>query len=142
MNGYESATATAEPTAGTATNGGAAKGATAPDGAAAAIERIAERLGSSARARAVFGDPVARDGVTVIPVAKARWGFGGGAGKGRRPQEEGGGAGGGMAITPVGYIEVRGGEAKYRPVFDLARVIPGGLVGFAVAAWIVRRLFR
>ncbi len=43
-------------------------------------ERLAEKIGSSARATAVFGEAVERDGVTVIPVAKARWGFGGGDG--------------------------------------------------------------
>ncbi len=45
------------------------------------VERLAERLGSTARATAVFGEPVECDGVTVIPVAKARWGFGGGDGQ-------------------------------------------------------------
>ena len=43
-------------------------------------ERLAEKIGSSARATAVFGEAVERDGVIVIPVAKARWGFGGGDG--------------------------------------------------------------
>lgn len=43
-------------------------------------ERLAGKIGSSARATAVFGEAVERDGITVIPVAKARWGFGGGDG--------------------------------------------------------------
>jgi uncharacterized spore protein YtfJ len=43
-------------------------------------ERLAEKIGSSARATAVFGEAVEHDGVIVIPVAKARWGFGGGDG--------------------------------------------------------------
>lgn len=46
------------------------------------VERIAERLGAHATVKAVFGDPVERDGITIIPVAKVRWGFGGGAGGG------------------------------------------------------------
>ena len=45
------------------------------------VERLADKLGSSAHSTAVFGEPVERDGVTVIPVAKARWGFGGGGGR-------------------------------------------------------------
>src|SRR5215213_5611875 len=44
------------------------------------IERMAERVGGKASVRAVFGDPIERDGITIIPVAKVRWGFGGGAG--------------------------------------------------------------
>jgi uncharacterized spore protein YtfJ len=37
------------------------------------VERIAERLGVTVKAATVYGDPVERGGLTVIPVAKARW---------------------------------------------------------------------
>ena len=46
------------------------------------VERIAERVGVTVKTSTVFGEPVERDGLTVIPVAKARWGFGGGGGTG------------------------------------------------------------
>ena len=46
------------------------------------FSRLAERLGASASASSVFGEPVERDGVTVIPVARVRWGVGGGSGRG------------------------------------------------------------
>ena len=49
------------------------------------VERIADRIGAHAEVKAVFGDPIERDGITVIPVAKVRWGFGGGAGPARSP---------------------------------------------------------
>ena len=42
------------------------------------LTNIAEKLGAAAKVSLVFGEPVERDGVTVIPVAKSRWGFGGG----------------------------------------------------------------
>jgi uncharacterized spore protein YtfJ len=64
------------------------------------VQALAERLGASARATAVFGEPVERDGVTVIPVAKSRWGFGGGSGV--REGEPGGG-GGGLATRAIGH---------------------------------------
>jgi uncharacterized spore protein YtfJ len=83
---------------------------------------LAERLGASAKVETVFGPPVERDGVTVIPVAKARWGFGGGSGsgsgEGSGDSGEGGGGGGGIAVSPAGFIELRGGEARYRPIYD------------------------
>ncbi|HSS75824.1 MAG TPA: hypothetical protein VLV54_03680 [Thermoanaerobaculia bacterium] len=41
--------------------------------------RLAEKLGVTARAATVFGEAVERDGMTVIPVAKARRGLGGGS---------------------------------------------------------------
>ena len=49
------------------------------------VERMAERVGAKASVRAVFGDPIERNGITVIPVARVRWGFGGGAGRGPIP---------------------------------------------------------
>ena len=47
------------------------------DAAENGLTRLAESLGANAAASAVFGTPVERDGVTVIPVARVRWGFGG-----------------------------------------------------------------
>jgi uncharacterized spore protein YtfJ len=99
------------------------------------VARLAERLGASAGASAVFGDPVERDGVTVIPVARAAWGFGGG--EGEEGEREGQGGGGGAIARPQGYIEISGGEARYRPLRDplaaAAVVAAGALVAGAVA---------
>jgi hypothetical protein len=44
------------------------------------LERLADKVGSNVRASVVFGERVERDGVTIIPVARAWWGFGGGSG--------------------------------------------------------------
>ena len=72
--------------------------------------------------------PVERDGVTVIPVAKARWGFGGGAG--RRHDEDGAGGGGGVQVTPVGFIEIKNHEANFRPIrtASLPWIFAGGIL--------------
>ena len=85
------------------------------------IGTMAEKLGAVARAATVFGEPVERGGVTVIPVAKARWGFGGGAGQRRDEgvggkQEDGAGGGGGVHVTPVGFIEIKNNEANFRRI--------------------------
>src|SRR3954463_6240771 len=82
-------------------------------------QRIAERVGLRARASAVFGDPVERAGVTVIPVAKATWGFGGGSGG--EGVNQGSGGGGGGFVTPRGFIEVHDGDARYVPLRDPRR---------------------
>jgi uncharacterized spore protein YtfJ len=100
------------------------------------IGTMAEKLGAVARAATVFGEPVERDGITVIPVAKARWGFGGGAGQrqaeragGGGKQEDGAGGGGGVQVTPVGFIEVKNNEAKFRPIrtVSLSWIIVGSI---------------
>ena len=81
------------------------------------FEKLAEKLGVAARAATVFGEAVERDGVTVIPVAKARWGLGGGGGRrGMAARQEGMGGGGGVIVQPVGYIEIKHGESRFRPI--------------------------
>src|SRR5258708_8627856 len=55
--------------------------------------------------------------MTVIPVAKARWGLGGGSGKnGIAGRREGMGGGGGVIVQPVGFSEVSNGESRFRPI--------------------------
>jgi uncharacterized spore protein YtfJ len=83
------------------------------------VQRLATRTAGSARASSVFGEAVKRDGVTVIPVARARFGFGGG----------GRGGGGGARVTPLGYIQVDSSGAGFHPI-----VPPGRLLVVAAGA--------
>jgi uncharacterized spore protein YtfJ len=99
------------------------------DAAENALSRLAERLGANAAASAVFGTPVERDGVTVIPVARVRWGFGGGGGSGRKAKDQDGwGGGGGVQAAPLGFIEVKDGSAQYRRVHDPLRLAIAALL--------------
>jgi hypothetical protein len=85
----------------------------------ALVQRLADALGSTAGASAAYGEPVERDGVTVIPVAKVRWGVGGGSGNSKSTERFAGGGNGGMgatAVSPVGYIELHEGEAKFHRI--------------------------
>jgi uncharacterized spore protein YtfJ len=73
------------------------------------LERIAQTVGQTAQASTIFGERVDREGVTVVPVAKARFGFGGGGGSGTREEGQGSGSGrgggGGVYVSPVGSLE-------------------------------------
>lgn len=108
------------------------------------VERIAHRLGLHASASAVFGDPVDRDGITIIPVAKVKWGFGGGSGRGIEEGSEtgeigeGSGAGGGVAASPLGYIEIQDGQATFHRIKDPAAIVPLILAG-GIAGWLTLR---
>jgi uncharacterized spore protein YtfJ len=75
--------------------------------------------------------------VTVIPVARVRWGFGGGSGSGRDGTGEGSGGGGGVIASPVGYLEVKDGRAKFRAVPDLAGIARLVLVNALAASMIL-----
>lgn len=99
---------------------------------------LADRVGSRAGSTAVFGSPVERDGVTVIPVAKVSWVFGGGGGGDAKGQGTGGG--GGAIASPAGYIEISGGSAEYRRIgspLTAPMIFASGM-----AAWLVLRGLR
>ena len=49
---------------------------------------ILEQVRDTLTVRRVFGEPIERDGVLMVPVACVRGGFGGGAGEGQ-PKREG-----------------------------------------------------
>jgi uncharacterized spore protein YtfJ len=104
------------------------------------IERLAERVGGRAQASAVFGEPVERSGLTVIPVAKATWGVGGGSGE--KAGEHGLGGGGGMAVAPLGWIEVRDEGAVFKPIRDPRLMAGAGAAAAALTALAVRAILR
>ena len=81
-------------------------------------------------------------------MARVGFGFGGGGGNGSRQSEiaQSGGGGGGLSrAAPVGYIEIKDGNAVFTPIRDslLDAVVPLAMlvVGFAVPR-MVRRLLR
>jgi uncharacterized spore protein YtfJ len=106
------------------------------------IERIADVLHAGADSKQIYGEPVERDGTTVIPVARVKWGFGGG-GIGRGAVERGGGGGGAQAHA-TGYITLRDGVAEFHPIrdpHDTAMLVAAGAVGLLVGL-VVGRLTR
>jgi len=121
------------------------------------VERMAERVGAKASVRAVFGDPIERHGITIVPVARVRWGFGGGAGRGPLAmgpgtgEQPGGsttfdeglsgmgtGGGGGVTADPVGYLEIGPDGAVFRPIIS-PMPSPGFLLAAGASAAILLR---
>ena len=108
------------------------------------IQMLADRVGLRAGASAVFGEAVEADGVTVIPVAKVRWGFGGGGGRGiqegteKGEVGEGSGGGGGVMASPLGFIEIRDGRAEFRRTHDPVSAVPV-IIASGAAAWLCLR---
>lgn len=99
------------------------------------VERLAQQLGLSATAQTIYGTPVERDGLTIIPVARAIYGFGGGGGA-KANEGEGSGGGAGVALTPIGYIELANGKARFRPI--RGSVVPLVAVS-GLVAWLLLR---
>jgi uncharacterized spore protein YtfJ len=79
----------------------------------------------------VYGEPVERDGVTVIPAAAVRGGAGGGG-----DNEGNGGGGFGLAARPIGAYVIQDGNVRWRPAVDVNRVL---LLVAAVVLLLARR---
>jgi uncharacterized spore protein YtfJ len=90
----------------------------------------------------VFGEPIERDGVVVVPVAIVRGGAGGGSGEGQATSESpggtGGGAGWGASARPAGVYVISAGDVRWQPAVDVNRIIVGGQL-IAVAALLLLR---
>lgn len=97
--------------------------------------------------RRVFGEPVTRDGVTVVPVARVMGGGGGGSAAapaaGRSDDDavaapagqEVASSGGGLGVhaAPLGVYVISGSDVTWRPALDVQRIITGGQAVGALA---------
>jgi uncharacterized spore protein YtfJ len=105
------------------------------------VQTLLSQANDSITVKRVFGEPIERDGVLVIPAAMVAGGGGGGLGTGTgfgpngAQQGEGTGTGGGWGVQarPVGAFVVRDGVVTWVPAIDWARLaFIGGLVVIAV----------
>ena len=94
------------------------------------VQEAIHSLVNQSSARTVYGEPISAEGKTIVPIAKLRYGFGGGSGKkaGEEPGE-GGGGGGGCVARPVGYIEVTGEGTRFVPIVDLQSMALAMVIG-------------
>lgn len=91
-------------------------------------------------AKRVYGEPLTRGDVTVIPAAVVMSGAGGGSGREPGGDEGGGsgmGSGYGMVARPVGAWVVKDGRVRWRPAVDVTRL---ALIGAGVVVLLARAL--
>ena len=71
-------------------------------------------------ANTIVGQPITADGVTLIPISKVSFGFGGGGGnyapKSGTEKNLTTGLGAGVKITPVAFLVVKDGTVRVLPV--------------------------
>jgi uncharacterized spore protein YtfJ len=108
------------------------------------VQEILTRATDAARVQRVFGEPIERDGVVVVPVALVRGGAGGGSGSNPRAADagQGAGAGYGFVARPAGVYVIKDGDAHWRPALDIGRVILGGQAVAVAALLVLRSLLR
>jgi uncharacterized spore protein YtfJ len=92
----------------------------APRSLAPKLPDFVERARDTMTVKRVFGDPIERDGTTVIPAASVFGGIGTGSGIEADGKE---GAGGGMGVRarPLGAVVIRDGEVSWEPADDPTR---------------------
>jgi uncharacterized spore protein YtfJ len=101
------------------------------------IDELLRGAQDAIAAKRVYGEPVERDGVTVIPAAAVRGGGGGGG-----DDTNNGGAGFGLMARPVGAYVISGDTVEWKPAVDVQRLMVGwqAVTGLAVlAAWSLAR---
>ena len=80
-----------------------------------AMEKVREMVDTNT----IVGQPITTpDGVTLIPISKVSFGFGGGGGDyGKAPKESfGGGTAAGVKIDPVAFLVIKDGSTRVLPV--------------------------
>ena len=94
----------------------------------------------TANVKAVYGEPIAAQGKTVIPVAKIVYGYGGGGGTGgvgeSSARGEGGGGGGGARAIPVGFIEVSDQQSRFVPITSRKKLAGAIAMGIGFGMWL------
>jgi uncharacterized spore protein YtfJ len=131
------------------------------------LNRISEAMAASFGVREVYGEPIERDGVLVIPAARV-WSSGGAGAGGpdhgaatapdspggtsaevaadraapdarsdRRSDGGGGGIGFGRWAEPVGAFVVEGQDVRWVPAVSVNRIVLGGQVAFVLAVAVV-----
>jgi uncharacterized spore protein YtfJ len=116
------------------------------------LKEVIQEITDKSGAKAVFGEAFVKDRVTFIPVAKMSIHA---CGCGRDPQAEGQGRaagagkkkkgpclGVGVKTTPLGYIEIRQGRARFIGIVDRGRVMQTGLLLAGLGLFLLARLAR
>jgi uncharacterized spore protein YtfJ len=101
---------------------------------------VAEMLEGAREAmtvKRVYGEPIEREGLTIVPAAHVRGGGGGGG-----DAKNNGGAGFGLTARPVGVYVVKDGNVAWEPAVDVTRISLLGVVAGIVALLVLRSVIK
>jgi uncharacterized spore protein YtfJ len=87
------------------------------------VDEMIRGTQDSMSVRRIYGEPIERDGLTIIPAAKVTGGGGGGG-----DAENNAGGGFGIRARPVGVYVIKDGDVRWEPALDLNRIILGGQI--------------
>ncbi|MEX2254855.1 MAG: spore germination protein GerW family protein [Acidimicrobiia bacterium] len=100
-----------------------------------------DRIRDAITVKRVWGKPIERDGITVIPAATVSGGGGGGGGQ-QPDGNVGSGGGFGVRARPAGAMVIRDGDAHWEPAVDPERRLAIAAVVSVVGILAARSLLR
>ncbi|MDD4028541.1 MAG: hypothetical protein PHI40_05695 [Caldisericia bacterium] len=138
------------------------------------MDTLVESFEKEGHVRVCFGDPIEKEGITLIPVAKVHTKGGAGSGNANNPKQiqkthkqpqdtsvsfleteeqetstsvpdepktmiKGSGVGLDIQVTPLGYIDIKNGEACFKPIKDQDRIAIAGILYAAFTVFLAAR---
>jgi uncharacterized spore protein YtfJ len=104
------------------------------------LQSLKESILTQANVKALYGEPIAAQGRTVVPVAKIIYAYGAGAGTGglsdSSARGEGGGGGGGARAIPVGVIDISNQQTRFVPITDRKKLTGAMVAGIGLGLWL------
>ena len=97
------------------------------------VHEMVKGVNDALAVKRVYGDPVEKNGTTVVPIAAVRGGGGGGS-----DSDHNGGGGFGVQARPVGALVISGDRVRFEPVVDITRIVAASLAAFVVVAFLWR----
>jgi uncharacterized spore protein YtfJ len=85
----------------------------------------------------VYGEPIEKDGLTLIPAAEVLGGGGGGS-----DEAHNGGGGFGVSARPVGMWVIRGEDVEWEPAMDATKLALRGMLVAIVFLFVVRSVVK
>jgi uncharacterized spore protein YtfJ len=101
------------------------------------VNEMLEGAREAITVRRVYGEPIERNGITIIPAADVMGGGGGGS-----DSAENGGGGFGMWARPVGVYVVRDDKVIWEPAVDVSRMAIVGTLTGLVALLVLRSVVK
>lgn len=100
------------------------------------VTEVLDGVKDAITVKRVYGEPLEKHGMTVVPAAVVMGGGGGGTGKDEKGQE-GEGGGFGTHGRPAGAWIIADGHVTWRPAVDPNRIMT--MLGLVLMAWLVTR---
>ena len=98
------------------------------------IKDVVEQARESLTVDRVYGKPIEKGGLTIVPVAAVRGGGGGGSGSEEGGSRTGSGGGFGVVARPVGVYVISDTGVEWREATDNVRVMLGWQI--VALAWV------